>query len=180
MGKPFVTLTEEERHKVDAWIMNQVGLKNRRLLDAERDGGIGITVVDRCVPDAVTFTQPEGWRDKAKSLLDAVSPGAAKRIVHPGQVLLLVGDPKEIKIRAAIKNKDTPEKYTEGMQRALQLVYGDDGVTDVDVTNMTVRQVVKEIARIIHLGDYDECNLQKRLEDIRDGAIAPAEAIKLA
>jgi hypothetical protein len=180
MGKPFLTLTEEERLKVDAWIMKQVGLKNRRLLDAERDGGIGITVVDRCVPDAVTFTQPEGWRDKAKSLLEAVSPGAAKRIVHPGQVLLLVGDPKEIKIRAATKNKETPEKYTEGMQKALQLVYGDDGVTYVDVTNMTVRQVVKEIARIIHLGDYNECNLQKRLEDIRDGLITPTEPIELA
>jgi hypothetical protein len=179
MGKPFLTLTEEERLKVDAWIMNQVGLKNRRLLDAERDGGIGITVVDRCVPDAVTFTQPEGWRDKAKSLLDAVSPGAAKRIVHPGQVLLLVGDPKEIKIRAATKNKETSEKYTEGMQRALLLVYGNSGVTNVDVRNMTVRQVVKEIARIIHLGDYCECNLQKRLEDIRDGVIAPIEAIEL-
>jgi hypothetical protein len=179
MGKPFLTLTEEERLKVDAWIMNQVGLKNRRLLDAERDGGIGITVVDRCVPDAVTFTQPDGWRDKAKSLLDAVSPGAAKRIVHPGQVLLLVGDPKEIKIRAATKNKETSEKYTEGMQRALQLVYGNSGVTNVDVRNMTVRQVVKEIARIIHLGDYRECNLQKRLEDIRDGVITPIEAIEL-
>jgi SIR2-like domain len=180
MGKPFVSLTEEERNKVDAWIMKQVGLKNRRLLDAERNNGIGITVVDRCVPDAVTFTQPAGWRDKAKSLLDAVSPGNANRIVHPGHVILLVGDPKEIKIRAAVKNKDTPEKYTEGMQRALELVYGEDGVSKLDATNMTVRQVVKEIARIIHLADYHACNLQKRLEDIRDGVITNNEAIELA
>lgn len=180
MGKPFVSLTEEERNKVDDWIMRQVGLKNRRLLDAERSNGIGITVVDRCVPDAVTFTQPEGWRDKAQSLLNAVSPGTANRIVHPGHVVLLVGDPKEIKIRAAVKNKDTPEKYTEGMQRALELVYGQEGVTKVDATNMTVRQVVKEIARIIHLTEYCPCDLQKRLEDIRDGIIANNEAIELA
>ena len=128
----------------------------------------------------MTFTQPDGWRDKARALLDAVSPGAAKRVVHPGHVVLLVGDPKEIKIRAATKNKKTPEKYTEGMQKALQVVYGTDGVTTVDVTNMTVRQVVKEVARIIHLGDYSQCNLQKRIEDIQDGVITNTETIELA
>jgi hypothetical protein len=179
MAKPFVALTEEERLKVDAWIMKQVGLKNRRLLDAEREDGIGITIVDRCVPDAVTFTQPEGWRDKAQAVLNSVSPGSSKRSVHPGHVLLLVGDPKEIKIRAATKNKQTKEKYTDGMQRALRLLYGKDGVTEVDATNMTVRQVVKQIARIIHLSEYSECNLQKRLEDVRDGVIVNTEKIEL-
>ena len=74
----------------------------------------------------------------------------------------------------------TEEKYTEGMQRALRLLYGKDGVTEVDATNMTVRQVVKEIARIIHLGEYSECNLQKRLEDVRDGIIVNTEKIELA
>jgi hypothetical protein len=179
MSKPFVSLTEEERNKVDAWIMRQVGLKNRRLIDAERDCGIGITIVDRCVPDAVTFTQPDGWSNKSQTLIEAVSPGSAKRTVHPGHVILLVGDPKEIKIRAAVKNKETPEKYTEGMQRALELVYGEDGVSEIDATNMTIRQVVKEIARIVHLRRYSECNLQKRLEDIRDGAIVNNETIGL-
>jgi hypothetical protein len=180
MGKPFLALTEEERVKVDAWIMKQVGLKNRRLLEAEREGGIGVTVVDRCVPDAVTFTQPGGWRDKAKALLEAVSPGASKRTFHPGHVILFVGDPKEIKIRAAIKNKETAEKYTEGMQRALQVVYGDKGVTRLDVKSLSVRQVAKEVARIIHLGEYTECNLHKRLEDIQNAVISSAETIKLA
>lgn len=179
MSKPFLALSEAERLKVDAWILNQVGLKNRRLLDAERESGIGLTVVDRCVPDAVTFTQPDGWRDKAKALLDAVSPGASGRVVHPGHVILLVGDPREIKIRAATKNKQTPEQYTAGMQKALRLVYGSDGVTELDATNMTVGQVVKEIARIIHLGNYKVCNLQKRLEDIRDGVVVNTEAIEL-
>jgi hypothetical protein len=180
LAKPFVALTEEERLKVDAWIMKQIGLKNRRLLDDERENGIGITIVDRCVPDAVTFTQPEGWRDKAHAVLNAVSPGSSNRSVHPGHVLLLIGNPKEIKIRAATKNKSTEEKYTEGMQRALRLLYGKDGVTEVDATNMTVRQVVKAIARIIHCEAYSECNLQKRLEEVRDGVIVNTERIELA
>jgi len=179
LGKPFVTLTEDERIKVDAWIMKQVGLKNKRLLDAERKGRIGVTVVDRCVPDAVTFTQPDGWREKAKSLLEAVAPGVSKRRVHPGHVILFVGDPKEITIRAAIKNKKTAEKYTDGMQRALRVVYGDEGVTELNVRGIGIRQAVKEVARIIHLGVYSECNLHKRLEDIRDGLITNAEVIEL-
>src|SRR5262249_78367 len=33
MSKPFLRLTEAEREKVDQWILKQVGLKNRRLLD---------------------------------------------------------------------------------------------------------------------------------------------------
>jgi hypothetical protein len=179
MSKPFVSLTVEERDKVDAWILKQVGLKNRRLLDAERENGIGLTVVDRCVPDAVTFTQPDGWSEKAQALLHAISPGESSRIVHPGHVIFLVGDPREIKIRAATKQKKTPEKYVNGMQKALRLVYGSDGVTEIDATNMTVRQVVKQIARIIHLCDYVECDLQKRLERVRDGVVVNAEDIEL-
>src|SRR4029077_13824471 len=62
MRKPFISLTDTEREKVDQWILRQVGLKNRRLLDEDRENGIGITIVDRCVPDAVSFTQPDGWR----------------------------------------------------------------------------------------------------------------------
>ena len=179
MGKPFVALTDEERIKIDAWILRQVELKNRRLLDAERKNGIGLTVVDRCVPDAVTFTQPDGWSEKAQALLNAISPGESSRIVHPGHVIFLVGDPREIKIRAATKQKKTPEKYVSGMQKALRLVYGSEGVTQIDATNMTVRQVVKQIARIIHLSDYVECDLQKRLEEVRDGVVVNAEDIEL-
>jgi hypothetical protein len=93
---------------------------------------------------------------------------------------LLSGDPKEIRIRAKTKSKDTPEKYTAGMQRALRAVYGTEGVSELDATNMTVAQVVKEIGRIIHHNEYKACNLQKRLEDIRDGHIAHNETIELA
>ncbi|MEX0804626.1 MAG: hypothetical protein WD688_15120 [Candidatus Binatia bacterium] len=180
MSKPFPTLTEEEEKKVDAWIMNQVGLKNRRLLDAEQDRGIGITLVDRCVPDAVSFTQPEGWSDKAKALLDAVSPGESNRAVHPGHVILLSGDPTEIMIRAATKNKVAPENYTNDIQEALCRVYGENGVTHLNVRNLSVGQVVKEIARIIHLGEYVECNLQGRLEEIRDEKITALKPIRVA
>jgi hypothetical protein len=179
MGKPFLTLTEEERLKVDTWIMNQVALKNLRLLDAERKDGIGVTIVDRCVPDAVTFTQPEGWSEKAQSLLNAVSPGASKRKVYPGHVIFLAGDPKEIKIRADLKHREAGEKYIIGMQRALEIVYGKDGVTKVDANGLTIAQVIKEVARLVHLGEYSECNLHKRLEDIRDGLVRNTEPIEL-
>ena len=156
-----------------------MGLKNLRLLDADREDGIGLTVVDRCAPDAVTFTQPEGWKDKARSLLEAVSPGKANRKVHSGHVILFQGDATEIKVRAEIKSKPTTEKYTETMQSALQRVYGDEGVTHLDVRGLTARQVAKEVARIIHLGDYTECNLQGRLESIRDGVIATEQKVAL-
>ena len=179
MGKPFVMLTEEEGAKVDAWIMNQVGQKNFRLLDSERTDGIGITVVDRCVPDAVTFTQPEGWRGKARALLSAVSPGVSGRKVHPGHVIFFAGDPKEIRVRADIKDKPTSEKYTEAMQAALAVVYGREGVTELDVKGLSVKQVVKEVARLIHFGEYSDCDLQGRLLDIQSGVIAAPERITL-
>jgi hypothetical protein len=179
LNKPFIELTDAERTKVDSWILEQVALKNRHLLDTSKRGFTGIHVVDRCVPDAVTFTQPPGWAQKAKALLDAISPGDAHREVHSGHVILLLGDPHDIRIRAWTKNKDAPETYTAGMQRALNLVYGDKGVTKVDVKGMTVHQVVKEVARIIHLREYTKCNLQNRLKLIRDGKIKGKTRIAL-
>jgi len=179
MGKPFPSLTDRERQKVDEWIMKQVGLKNTGLIEAEEKAGIGITIVDRCVPDAVTFTQPKGWKDKAQSLLEAISPKKANLKVYPGHVILLVGDAEEISIRAEIKNRKAKAKYIEGLQAALDTVYGSRGVTKLDVSRLTIREAVKEVARLIHLENYTTCNLQKRLEDIRDGRIRSGREIKV-
>lgn len=181
LSKPFTQLTDAERERVDSWILDQVGRKNKLLLDAERDRGIGITIVDRCVPDAVTFTEPAGWKGKAASLLDAVAPRASRdsgRKVHPGHVILLRGDPREIRIRAATKGKKTTEDYTRALHAGLETVYGRRGVSLVDVSGMTPLQVVKEVARIIHSHPYDSCDLQRRLEQIRNGTITAPRTVR--
>jgi hypothetical protein len=178
MGKPFLAITEPERLKVDAWVLGQIALKNRRVLAAARNS-IGLTLVDRCVPDAVTFTPPDGWASKAEALLAAVSSGVPGRTVHPGHVFLLIGDKKEIMLRTQMRGRPLTEEYIEEMQEALKRVYGELGVTHLNVVNLTEGQVVKKIARIIHLEEHQTCDLQKRLEDIRDGIIVSAKTAEL-
>lgn len=165
MGRPHVELSSDEREKVDAWIRNQIGLKNQRLVDDEREKGVGLTVVDRCVPDAIAFSEDRNsWKDKARDLLDAIAPGRSRRRVHAGHVILLEGDARELAIRSRCRGKQAPERYLHDLQKDTARVYAAEGVTCLNTTNRSVLEVVREVARIIHLRKYEECDLHNLIE----------------
>lgn len=164
MAKPYNDLTDEERDAVDSWVLRQVGLKNKRLRDDYFERGVGITLVDRCVPDAIAFT-PEGeWANKAQSLISAISPGRSNRIVHPGHIILMSGDPRELVIRAECGGKKSNVEYVTKLQADKQRVYDAVGITQLNTRDMSIIDVVKSVARIIHLREYAECSIQGILE----------------
>lgn len=160
MGKPFDELTDEERLVVDQWILEQLGYKNKRLHDYSVEKGVGISLVDRCVPDAIAFTPARGWAKKARSLISAISPGQSKRTVHPGHVILLTGDPQELVLRAECGGKRSNLEYVTKLQEDTLKVYKRRGITRLKVETMSVSDVVRSVARLIHLGKYEECSIQ--------------------
>jgi len=168
MSRPWKELSSNERSKVDTWILQQVGLKNRRLVYDAQENRVGIALVDRCVPDAIAFTPTDEWSAKAHQLIAAVSPGRSTRRVHPGQVILLVGDPAEIAIRAGMSGKETTKEATEELQRDTCTVYLAPGVTRLDVRDMSIAEVVRSVADIIHRQDYEACALHGLLEYFRN------------
>lgn len=48
-------------------------------------------------------------------------------------------------------------------------VYARLSQSEVDTTRISPHQMVKEVARIIHTGAYQEADLEPRLVDIKDG-----------
>jgi hypothetical protein len=181
MGMPFVSLTPEQESKVDRWVLEQVGLKNRRMLDMTREAPIGIHIIDRCPLDAITFTQPDGWASKARDILAAIQPGKAKRRkTHDGKLILMKGDPAEIRIRAATRDKQTTEEYTYLLHKALEALYCGPGTAVLDVERMSVQDVVKAVARTIFCEPYRERGLHDLLLRTERGRIGAPGKVRLA
>lgn len=178
LGKPFDSLTSEQEADVDSWILHQVGLKNRKMIASSNGNPVGIHLIDRCPLDAITFTQAAGWADKAQQLLDVICPGQATRKTYDGQLILMKGDPAEIRIRAATREKEVTVGYTRRLNEALEKLYCGQGTVVLDVERMSVQDVVKAVARIIFFNDtYKERGLHQLLLDVKHGIVtAPEEA----
>ena len=52
------------------------------------------------------------------------------------------------------------------------------GIRRLDTRELSAMEVAKEICKIIHLEDYDECDLQGRLEKIAQGTVKPKKIPK--
>lgn len=180
MSKPFPELDEQERREIDDWVLTQIRLKNQALSDQGKSPGIGLYIVDRCPPDAIGFTDPELWADKAASVRDAIGNGEERAPIVPGTVLLLLGDPEELLYRAKARNRQTSATNAQmtWQQDALRRIYSgvDDrvsGTVEIATRGMSVRAVVQHIARIVHLDSYVEADLQARVVGFAEGTLSP-------
>jgi len=154
-------------------VKEQVGLKNRALLDDYRDPGIGIVIVDRCISDPVTFTPLDERPQKAKDLLSSISPGKSNRKAQGGVVLLLVDEPAELVVRARCAGKTPHEEATRELQCETEMTYGADAKR-LDTSDMSIDQVARALATTIHRDDYPAYDLDALLRRIADGSPAPA------
>jgi hypothetical protein len=167
LAKPFTALTGREKDEVDDWIAGQFGLKNTALLDQHE----GIHIIDRSPIDPITFTETAEWPEKAKRLVKAISPGKSRRRTQPGHMIFLVADGNEFAARAAGRHKFGEPDYYEMMQDHFETILGEHGVTRIDVRGLSIHDVVKQAAHIIHLQEYTEVDLHQILLDIKDGII---------
>lgn len=176
MSKPFNKLTLAERQLVDTWVAEQVKNKNR-IIQEEKNQGVGISIVDRCPLDAITFTrEPSKWADKAKSLRSEICDGAARRPVQSGHVIVLAGDPKDVRMRALVRNRQSGAsvEYFQWLQDATKFVYTGrtnsvKGASIVDVSGLTIAEVLKSVANVIFRDEYVECRLDSRLAAYENG-----------
>jgi broad-specificity NMP kinase len=75
--------------------------------------------------------------------------------------------------RAIVGHRDTDAEHLKKQQDMLEIVYQKrgKGVTTVDTRDKSIRQVAKEIAKIVHLAPYEEAPMQKWLDQIEEGSI---------
>lgn len=171
MEKDPNLVEKEQISAIDNWVADQVAKKNVAL----RSSNSGIHVIDRAPLDAFAFTPAGEWQAKADFIRGKVSPGEAKgRKLVPGQVILLVGEPAVMAVRAIALHKVTDAEKLKGQQELLKRVYVGNqhkGVVVVDTRDKSVYQVVKEVARIIHLAPYEEADMDAWLTDLSSGVI---------
>ena len=167
LAKPFDKLTVKERKKVDDWLGKMFHKKNKGLSHIKE----GITVIDRTPLDPLTFTPLSKWKSKADFLNAHISKGGTFRIVN-GQVILLHGNKETIASRVRIRQKTSEytSKHIEKMYRYYTKAFKpiENGITKVETSELSIHEVVKRVAKIIHLEDYSPCELHKVLDTIQN------------
>lgn len=161
LGKPWDTLTSEEKSTADNWIADQFAKKNDSL---RREANAAISVVDRPPLDPLVFTPQDERADKAKFLADRICPNNAYG-VESGVVILLLGDPKELsaRVRATGRQDYTADKLTK-MQKDMQELYqAMPGTVTIDTQFMGVSEITKRIAEVIHRDPYIPADLTEKL-----------------
>lgn len=170
LAKPYTELTSEERDDLDNWVAYQFSIKNKKL-NSEKEG---VFLIDRATLDPITFIDEDDMPGKAGHYKDVLKGGDIKSKLRSGRVLLLVGDTKEIATRLFLRGeagrKSSPE-YLNKQQEKLKSIYCVDEVQKVETYNLTLLELVKKIARIIHRENYKEVNLESLLQSIQDGDI---------
>jgi len=165
LAKPWDILTPEEKRKVDEWIGNMFHKKNRNLHHVSE----GITIIDRTPLDPLTFTKPGQWASKAKFLHDNISKGGSFRIVH-GQIIMLHGNKDVIASRVRIRQKksDYNAERIDEMYKKYDKFFkvNDKCVRKIETSELSIHEVVKRVARIIHLDEYNPFDLHAVLDQI--------------
>lgn len=161
------TLDPGEVEALDRWIIDQFAKKNHKLAEESS----GIFIIDRCPLDPVCFTPAEKWPEKAEKLLNTIAPGESQQVVD-GRVILLLGDPGVLELRLIMTDKQYTEDRLARMQDDLKTIYDMPGVSVLDVSKMTLAEVTKQIARIIHMEDYQvPAKIHERMIKIKEGKV---------
>lgn len=166
LAKPFDKLTIKEKKKVDDWIGKMFHKKNRNLYHEKE----GITIIDRTPLDPLTFTPLSEWKNKATYLNNSIRKSGDLKIVD-GQIILLHGNKETIASRVRIRQKssDYTAQHIEKMYSYFKKAFIpiEDKITMVETSELSIHEVVKRVAKIIHLENYSPCTLHNVLETIQ-------------
>jgi hypothetical protein len=169
--KPYPDLTPHERRSLDNWVARQFAIKNEKLISEEPEG---VYIIDRATLDPITFVNESQMSTKAKHYQNDLKRGKEKCELRRGNVLLLVGDTKEIATRLWLRGqigRNTRHEYLQEQQEKLRSIYCVPGVQVINTENLSLLELVKKIARIIHREPYPEADLEGLLQSIIDGDI---------
>ncbi|WP_081322062.1 SIR2 family protein [Pseudomonas rhizoryzae] len=172
LGKPWDDLTENEKVSADSWVAGQFTQKNDTLRHEKHPV---ISVVDRPPLDPLVFTLPVERSAKAKFLADHICPndGLGSYGIEKGVVILLLGDPKELsaRVRATGRSKYTAERLEDMQQQMRELYEPMQGTVTIDTQFMSIAELTKRVAEVIHREKYEPADLTTKLHSyLGDGS----------
>ncbi len=167
LKKAWKGLTDDERRRLDNWIIHQFDLKNCKLLDQR----IGIHVVDRTPLDPLAFTETKDMNIKAATIAKGLSPGMSARRPQDGHIILLTGAPDDMEARAIGRHKQSPADIIGEMQEKLKQILNGSQITVIDTLGLSIPNVIKRVAQTILLEDYAPVDLAVVLKSVEDGEL---------
>ena len=169
---PSLVKRDDKIQEIDYWVAEQWRSKNFVLYKAKTPG---IDIIDRCALDAFAFTEENKWKDKAVFTREIITPDKSSTPLCKGKIILLIGHPQTMAVRALKLHKEVTSEKLEYRQNLLRIIYNknDYGIVEIDTKDKGIEQVSKEVSKIIHIDDYTECDLQERLQLIEDEIIKP-------
>jgi hypothetical protein len=167
---PSLIADQKQIEKIDQWVADQWRKKNFSLA---REVNHGIHIIDRCPLDSLAFTPPEEWTSKAKFTREIITPAGSTTSLVDGTIILLLGEPAVMEVRALKLQKKVTEEDLNYRQNLLKIIYGNDvsGVIWLDTREKSANKVAKEVSKIIHLDEYVKCQIQERLRKVEIGEI---------
>lgn len=170
MAKDPSKVSDQTKIKaIDNWIIDQWYIKNNKLLDcAEKPN---LIIVDRGPLDMLAFTPKGQWQSKSRMILNGISPRMANRKLCSAEVIFLEGDPAIMAARSILIQRDTDKNNLQKQQKLIHYIYAKAGnaLKTIDTRNKEKGDVVRAIARIIFLEDYEEAPLHNMLIDFMNG-----------
>jgi hypothetical protein len=167
LARPWHDLDVDERLRLNDWVAKQFRTKNEALL-AEQEG---IFVIERAPLDPISFETDQDIPAKAAWYRPRLIPTLYDRIC-PGRVLLLWGDTGTVAARIASRQTiKQPSTYLDGLQaKLMNRVYKAPGVHQMRSTDWSIPELVRSVARCIHLGDYEEVDVEGLLKKLESPA----------
>jgi hypothetical protein len=91
----------------------------------------------------------------------------------PGMVCLLRGSPDVMHTRTLGRHKGATKQYVALLRWKFDLLWREprDGIVEIDATDLTERDMVRSIARLVHLGAYRTVNLAERARPVAEGKL---------
>jgi hypothetical protein len=169
LNEPFTELGKKQENIVNEWVARQFALKNERLL-REREG---IFLIERAPLDPLSFEERDHMPAKAAWYGPRLRQGDMDRTLRSGRVLLLVGNTDDISTRLSRrKGERSDSDYLDDLQEKLKLIYESSNVRIVPTHDLSLLELVKQMARIIHREEQSEVNLEELLQSVEKGAKA--------
>ena len=159
--KSFDSLTPSETKEVDEWISKMFFIKNVNLHNLSE----GITVIDRTPLDPFVFTDKDndGWQKKAEILNESIGKSKNAFRIVKGQVIILKGNPETISRRIKARHKTSSIEYEssdiEEMYEKFDEIFDDFDIKIIETDDLSIHEVVKKVARAIHLDRYEDNDL---------------------
>lgn len=158
LDKASSELTSEEKVFVDNWINDQFKRRNNILSRSD----FSISVVDRSPLDPIAFSGDSGAA-RARELAQVFSSQA----ICDGRVILMKGRPETMHARIAERHKSGSADYVNKLQqRFIGMWQHKTGVRVVETAHMSLADVTKKVARVIHMEDYEQTALNDELKSI--------------